>query len=300
MEMRGKRDIGLDAHASSCTLGVMMPSGKRVGRDAVGVAVRGAVAPRGEGGGGCGEREPGPEGRPTGCLRLGGGPPAGRGVYTTTKRGEYLGRLPKSAQPLAELLYAQMDALDGLKSEARKAMLAEAKRHPEFRLVRSCPGMGHDAQSAVRPEPAGGGRPDLPALPGASGWRYEAEPGEADPCSTDRFDRARGMANQGGLRPEETRGSVEEELTRAEAAEGKKSLRGVGPGISTVQGRASIESLGRASGPESHGIGYAPLESRTKPWAEEPPPSLPPHSASHRPGRRRKRTLAVKTRSDSV
>jgi len=26
-----ERDVGLDAHASSCTLGVMMPSGKRVG-----------------------------------------------------------------------------------------------------------------------------------------------------------------------------------------------------------------------------------------------------------------------------
>ena len=29
--MRGKRYIGLDAHASSCTLGVMTPSGKWVG-----------------------------------------------------------------------------------------------------------------------------------------------------------------------------------------------------------------------------------------------------------------------------
>ena len=60
-------------------------------------------------------------------------------------------------------------------------------------------------------------------------------------------------------------------MTRADAAEAKKSLRGVGAGISTVQGRASIELLVRALGPESPGIGYAPLESRTKPWAEEPP-----------------------------
>jgi hypothetical protein len=34
-EMRGERDIGLDAHASSCTPGVMMPSGKRVGSHVV-------------------------------------------------------------------------------------------------------------------------------------------------------------------------------------------------------------------------------------------------------------------------
>ena len=75
-------------------------------------------------------------------YRSRGVPVAGRGVPTVTKRGEYLGRLPKSAQPLAELLYEELDALDGLKTEANKAMLAEAKRHPEFRLVRSCPGLG--------------------------------------------------------------------------------------------------------------------------------------------------------------
>jgi transposase len=67
---------------------------------------------------------------------------AGRGVYTATKRGEYLGRLPKPAQPLAELLYEELDALEALKSEARKAMLTEARRHTEFRLVKSCPGLG--------------------------------------------------------------------------------------------------------------------------------------------------------------
>jgi hypothetical protein len=47
------------------------------GGDALGVAVRGAVAPRGEGRGGGGTRESRPEGRPAGCLRVGGGPPAG-------------------------------------------------------------------------------------------------------------------------------------------------------------------------------------------------------------------------------
>ena len=72
-------------------------------------------------------------------YRSRGVPVAGRGVYTVSKRGEYLDRLPKPAQPLAELLYEQMDALDGLKRNAKKAMLAEAKRHPEFRLVKSCP-----------------------------------------------------------------------------------------------------------------------------------------------------------------
>ena len=48
-------------------------------------------------------------------------------------------------------------------------------------------------------------------------------------------------------------------------------LRCVGTGISTVQGRASIGILVRASWSESPGIGYAPLESRTMQWAMEPP-----------------------------
>jgi hypothetical protein len=113
---------------------------------------------------------------------------------------------------------------------------------------------------------------DLPARPGASGRRHETEPGEADPCSIDRIHRAGGMASQGGLRPEETRErSKERLLTRAEAAAGKESLRGVGPGIRADQGRASIGFLVRALGPESPGIGDAPLESRTKLWAQEPP-----------------------------
>ncbi len=64
------------------------------------------------------------------------------GVYAASKRGEFLGRLPKPAQPLAEFLYEELDALEALKSQAKKAMLAEAKRHPEFRLVKSCPGLG--------------------------------------------------------------------------------------------------------------------------------------------------------------
>ena len=83
-----ERYIGLDAHASSCTLAVVGPSGKRLGshvvetnaraltrgaqgdppqparvsrgRDAVGVAVRGARAARGGAGRDGGSQEPGP------------------------------------------------------------------------------------------------------------------------------------------------------------------------------------------------------------------------------------------------
>ena len=214
------RYIGLDAHASSCTLGVMTPSGKRIGshvvetnarclieavrqipqprhicleegtlsewlyevlsphaqkvvvaavsesrgakddrRDAFGLAeglrlgaIKRKVYKERGGFGALGYHAKGyrwirsdgvrVKNRLKSLYRSRGVQVAGRGVYTATKRGEYLGRLPKSAQPLAELLYEQMDALDGLKSEAKKAMLGEAKRHPEFRLVKSCPGLG--------------------------------------------------------------------------------------------------------------------------------------------------------------
>ena len=95
--------------------------------------------------------------------------------------------------------------------------------------------------------------------------------GEADHRAADRLHRAGGVASRGGLRPDETREGVEQRLTGDETAEQDERLRCVGPGIGTVQGRASIEFLVRAFGPESPGIGYAPLESRTKRWAPESP-----------------------------
>jgi transposase len=214
------RYIGLDAHASSCTLGVMTPSGKRVGshvvetnarcliealtqipeprhicleegtlsewlyevlsphaqevvvaavsesrgskddrRDAFGLAEdlrlgaikRKVYKDRGRFGA-LGYRAKGyrwargdvvrVKNRLKSLYRSRGVTVAGQEVYTATKRGEFLGRLPRSARPLAELLYGELDALEGLKSQAEKAMLTEAKRHPEYRLVKSCPGLG--------------------------------------------------------------------------------------------------------------------------------------------------------------
>jgi len=43
------------------------------------------------------------------------------------------------------------------------------------------------------------------------------------------------------------------------------------PGSQRFRGEQPLKFLVRALGPESPRIGYAPLESRTKPWAEEPP-----------------------------
>jgi transposase len=214
------RYIGLDAHASSCTLAVMTPSGKRVGSHVVETnarclieAIRQVPEPRhicleegtlsewlyevlsphaqqvvvaavGESRGAKDDRrdafgladdlrlgaikrkvykERGRFGavgyrargyrwvrgdgvrvknRLKSLYRSRGVRVAGASVYTASQRGEFLGRLPREAQPLAELLYEELDALVALKSQAKKAMLTEAKRHPEFRLVKSCPGLG--------------------------------------------------------------------------------------------------------------------------------------------------------------
>jgi len=137
-------------------LGVMMPSGKRVGshvvatvsesrgpkddrRDAFGLveglrlgAIRRRVYKERGGFGALGYHAKGyrwirsdgvrVKNRLKALYRSRGVAVAGRGVYTATKRGEYLGRLPKSAQPLAGLLYEQ---------EVRFALEEEAARLEE-------------------------------------------------------------------------------------------------------------------------------------------------------------------------
>lgn len=55
---------------------------------------------------------------------------------------KFVARLPRPSRPLAELLYEELDALEALRGQANKAMLAEAKRHLEYGLVKSCPGLG--------------------------------------------------------------------------------------------------------------------------------------------------------------
>jgi transposase len=67
---------------------------------------------------------------------------AGQAVYAATKRGDFLKRLPREARPLVEVLYEELDGLVALQRRAKKVMLDEAKRHAEYLLVRSCPGLG--------------------------------------------------------------------------------------------------------------------------------------------------------------
>lgn len=193
-----ERFIGLDAHASSCTLGVVSPGGKRVGshvvetnarclieavrqipeprhicleevtlsgwlyevlspraervvvtavresrgpkddrRDAFGLAdvlrlgaiERSVYKERGHFGA-LGYRARGyrwirddavrVKNRLKSVYRSRGVAVSGTAVYTASKRGAYLARLPRPAQPLAELLYEELDALEAQKRKAEK------------------------------------------------------------------------------------------------------------------------------------------------------------------------------------
>lgn len=75
-------------------------------------------------------------------LRSRGLSTSGRGVYAVRCRDEWLARLPDAARPQAELLYREHDALMELRKQAKKAMLAEARHHRPYHLVRTCPGLG--------------------------------------------------------------------------------------------------------------------------------------------------------------
>jgi hypothetical protein len=56
---------------------------------------------------------------------------AGVNVYKLQRREEWLTKLTGSgARARAERLYSELDHLKGLRREARKALVAECRRHP--------------------------------------------------------------------------------------------------------------------------------------------------------------------------
>jgi transposase len=62
--------------------------------------------------------------------------------YSTSGRRAWVAQLPPGARPAAALWYAELDALLAVRAQAAEALLAEARRHPVCRLLRSCPGLG--------------------------------------------------------------------------------------------------------------------------------------------------------------
>src|ERR687893_1560160 len=68
---------------------------------------------------------------------------AGTDVYKPRQREEWLAKLPGvGARARAERLYSELDHLTGLRREARKALVAECRRHPASRMLLGVPTLG--------------------------------------------------------------------------------------------------------------------------------------------------------------
>jgi len=68
---------------------------------------------------------------------------AGRGVYRPGQRARWLERLPAGASRLrAELLHEELDKVGSLRRKARRALLAESRKHTVAARLRQIPGMG--------------------------------------------------------------------------------------------------------------------------------------------------------------
>jgi len=68
---------------------------------------------------------------------------AGHDVYRHERRGHWLTKLSEpGAQQRASFLYQQLAALKPLRHEAKRLMLKEARRHPEYQLLSSMPLLG--------------------------------------------------------------------------------------------------------------------------------------------------------------
>jgi transposase len=67
----------------------------------------------------------------------------GQSVYNPRHREEWLRKITQaSVRRRAELYYEQLDALVLLRKQARQELLAESKKHPAWKLLRSIPALG--------------------------------------------------------------------------------------------------------------------------------------------------------------
>jgi len=75
-------------------------------------------------------------------FRSQGIPVAGRDVYQREQREEWLEKLPSAGlKRRASWVLSQVDVFEGLREEARKAMVEEAKKQPGYRVVCTVPGI---------------------------------------------------------------------------------------------------------------------------------------------------------------
>ena len=70
-------------------------------------------------------------------------PCAGRDVYSTRHRAEWLGKIQHAGvRRRAELLYQQLDVLQQLRQQVRRDLLAESRKHPATAKLRQIPYLG--------------------------------------------------------------------------------------------------------------------------------------------------------------
>jgi len=76
------------------------------------------------------------------AYRAEGVPTTGGGLYSEGAKEDWTQKLDEAHHSAAGVLHDAHDALDGLKSEAAKALLEEAGRHAAFKLLQTIPGFG--------------------------------------------------------------------------------------------------------------------------------------------------------------
>jgi transposase len=84
-------------------------------------------------------------------LRSRGIATGGKQVYSVKKRDQWLSQLPVQARGQIDLLYCQYDALLELRKKAEKEMLVEARKHPIYRVIKTCPGLGKIRTAQIMP-----------------------------------------------------------------------------------------------------------------------------------------------------
>jgi len=67
---------------------------------------------------------------------------SGKSIYSEKGRGAFLEKLPDASRRAAKTLYAQYDAVEAIRRQAEKDLVAEAHRHPISRVLETCPGLG--------------------------------------------------------------------------------------------------------------------------------------------------------------
>jgi len=63
-------------------------------------------------------------------------------LYDPKRRGVWIKELPVALRPAAELLGFELDGLEELRSRAERAMIEEARRFPERKILETAPGIG--------------------------------------------------------------------------------------------------------------------------------------------------------------